>query len=122
MGKFGETQKAMLDVGASVDLPMLWHDVLLPCPLADHQTQLLGGPWQAGEAPQTLSCRRWVGQDITSRKAEKLASLRSGNMLVTLKKKDGAPPNRGDAVACPLTNTLSWPQSLVKSVERLPVT
>lgn len=41
------------------DLPMLQQDisnmVLLPCPFADYQTQLLQEPWQAGgETPTNL--------------------------------------------------------------------
>lgn len=102
--------------------------VLLPCPFADYQTQLLREPWQAGgEAPQTSSCRRWVEQDVMVQKAEKLVSLRSGNMLILLKKKKTtkkrwSTSKAREAVTYTPTSTPGWLQSLVKSVERLPVT
>lgn len=55
-----------------------------------------GGPDRREENnPQTSSCHGWVGQNFMSKKAERLGSLRSGNMLIPLEKKNGAPPKAG---------------------------
>jgi len=125
MDKSGEMQKATLNVSASGGAGRagsleVWF--LCPALLLIIKHSFHGSPGRQEEKPpRTLSCSGRVGQDVMARKAEKLVSLRSGNMLVLPQKKAWSTSKHRDAATSPLASTLGWLQSLAKSVERLPV-
>lgn len=114
MDKFGEILKVTVDIGASGGAGLGFK--IQDCSPGLIITHSFCGSRQV-KAPPNL-----VLQDVMAWRPEKTEIFSSGHVLILLQKKPMEPLQRQGCCHPPLSSTLGWPQSLLKSVERLPVT